>query len=285
MKVAIEPGQTCRKCDACKSGRYELCPDIIFAATPPYDGTLGRYYKVPEDLAYPLPENLTLEDGALMEPLSVAVHSASTLSKIQANQVVAVFGAGPVGLLCMAVARALGARRIIAIDINEARLEFAKTYAATDIHVPSKPKEGESRLDYSRRNADEIRAKFGLDERGLNAVDTVLEATGAEVCIQTGLYLVKIGGAYTQIGMGSENVTIPITMVLVKELKFTGSFRYGYGDYHMAIALAASGKIDLKPLVTHRYPFNEAVEAFEATQAGKGADGKPVIKTIINGPE
>jgi len=284
QKVAVEPGQTCRKCHACKSGKYELCPDIIFAATPPYDGTLGRYYKVPEDLAYPLPDNLDLEDGAMMEPLSVAIHSASTISQIKANQVVAVFGAGPVGLLCMAVARALGARRVIAIDINEARLQFAKTYAATDIHVPSKPKEGESRMEYSRRNADEIRAAFGLEERGINGVDTVLEATGAEVCIQTGIFLAKVGGAFTQIGMGTENANIPITMVLVKELQFRGSFRYGYGDYPLAISFVAQGKIDLKPLITHTYSFDSAVEAFEATKSGVGKDGKPVIKAVINGP-
>jgi len=220
----------------------------------------------------------------MMEPLAVAVHSASNLSEIKANQVVAVFGAGPVGLLCMAVAKALGARRVIAIDINEARVNFAKTYAATDSFVPSKPKEGESRMEYSRRTADEIRAKFGLGERGTNAVDTVLEATGAEVCVQTGLFLAKVGGVFTQIGMGAPEVQIPITMLLVKELKVRGSFRYGYGDYPLAIDLVASGKIDLKPLVTHRYKFEDAVEAFESTKKGMGQDGKPVIKAIIEGP-
>ncbi|KAF5344146.1 hypothetical protein D9758_008852 [Tetrapyrgos nigripes] len=135
-RVAVEPGSTCRMCDACKSGRYNLCPDIVFAATPPYDGTLGRYYRVLGDLAFPLPDNLSLEDGAMMEPLSVGVHSVHTLGNFRSNQSIVVFGCGPVGLLCMTVAKALGARRIIAIDIVESRLEFAKSYAGAEVYRP-----------------------------------------------------------------------------------------------------------------------------------------------------
>jgi D-xylulose reductase len=108
----------------------QLCPDIVFAATPPYDGTLAKYYRVPADLAYSLPDNVSLEDGALvsivhfltarfankkndffrsqMEPLSVGIHSVSNLGGLRANQNIAVFGCGPIGLLAMAVAKALG---------------------------------------------------------------------------------------------------------------------------------------------------------------------------------
>ncbi|KAG8932603.1 hypothetical protein FRC01_013098, partial [Tulasnella sp. 417] len=131
-RVAMEPGATCGHCEDCKHGRYQLCPDVVFAATPPYDGTLGRYYKLPGHLAYLLPDNLSFEDGAMMEPLSVGVHSVRTLGQIKANQTVAVFGAGPVGLLALAVAKALGAKRTIAVDIDQGRLDFAKSYAATD---------------------------------------------------------------------------------------------------------------------------------------------------------
>lgn len=133
----MEPGEVCKRCDPCKHARYNLCSDIIFAATPPNTtGTLTRYYKLPEDLCYRLPEGVSLEDGAMMEPLSVAVHSTSTLGKLKTGQSVVVFGAGPVGLLIMAVAKALGARRVIAVDINPDRLAFAKTYAATDVYQP-----------------------------------------------------------------------------------------------------------------------------------------------------
>lgn len=285
QRVAVEPGATCRICDACKSGHYELCPDIEFAATPPYDGTLGRYYRVPADLAYPLPENLTLEDGAMMEPLSVAVHSLVHIGNIRTNQTVAIFGAGPVGLLCLAVAKAFGAKRTIAVDIVESRLQFAKNYAATDIYLPVKPNPGESTIEYSRRNAAEMKRALGLTDRGSGSVDIVLDASGAEVSIQTGILLAREGGTLIQVGMGKSEVVIPITILLAKQLTLKGSFRYGAGDYNLAIELAAQGKVDLKPLVTHRFTFEDAVTAFEVTRSGKSQDGKGVIKAVISGPD
>jgi D-xylulose reductase len=282
-RVAIEPGATCRKCDACKEGRYQLCPDVKFAATPPYDGTLSRYYAVPSDLAYPLPPQLTLEDGAMMEPLSVAVHAVSKLGGLKANQSIAVFGCGPVGILCMAVAKALGASRVIAVDIVTPRLEFAKSYAATEVYQPPPMAENESRIAYSKRSAAALRQQFGISERGYSAIDLVIDASGAEVSIQTGIRIVKFGGTYVQVGMGSSDITIDMSVVLVKELVIKGSFRYGPGDYPMAIALAAQGKIDLKPLVSHRFSFEQSPLAFQTTRNGKSEDGKGVIKTIISG--
>ncbi|PVF96298.1 putative xylitol dehydrogenase [Serendipita vermifera] len=284
-RVAMEPGATCRICEPCKHGKYELCADIEFAATPPYDGTLARYYRIPADLAYELPENLSLEDGAMMEPLAVGIHSVSTIGQVRANQVVAVFGAGPVGLLCMAVAKALGARRVIAIDIAQNRLDFAKSYAADDIFVPGKMNDGETRMEYSRRMVTTMKEQLGIADNGPNGVDTVIEATGAEVCIQQGYFLLKGGGTFVQVGMGTAEVQVPITLILTNELLVKGSFRYGPGDYALAISLVAQGKIDLKPLVTHRFKFDDAKEAFETTRKGKSEDGKGVIKAIISGPE
>ncbi|KJA30137.1 hypothetical protein HYPSUDRAFT_32232 [Hypholoma sublateritium FD-334 SS-4] len=284
-RVAMEPGATCRVCESCKAGRYELCPDIVFAATPPYDGTLGRYYRLPADLAYPLPENVSLEDGAMMEPLAVGVHSVSNLGGLRASQTIAVFGCGPVGLLCMAVAKAIGASRIVAVDIVPARLEFAKSYAATETYLPVKPEDGESKIDYSRRNAENMKKVLGIADRGTTSIDLVIDASGAEVSIQTGFYIVKAGGTFVQVGMGNPNVTLNLGLLMTKELNYKGSFRYGPGDYPLAISLVANGKIDLKPLVTHRFNFNDAITAFKATRNGKSDDGKGVIKVIINGPD
>ncbi|OBZ70304.1 putative D-xylulose reductase A [Grifola frondosa] len=284
-RVAMEPGATCRVCDDCKRGRYELCPDIVFAATPPYDGTLARYYRIPADLCYVLPNDLTLEDGAMMEPLSVAVHSVSNIAQLRANQSVVIFGAGPVGLLCMAVAKALGARRIIAVDIVPSRLEFARGFAATETYTPSPLQPGEPRLAYSERNANIMMQTLGIEERGPKSIDLVVDASGAEVSIQTGILIAKQGGTFVQVGMGAAEIVIPVTTLLVKELNFKGSFRYGPGDYQLAIGLVAAGKIDLKPLVTHRFAFKDAIEAFQTTRAGKSPDGKPVIKAVISGPD
>ncbi|ESK96104.1 xylitol dehydrogenase [Moniliophthora roreri MCA 2997] len=284
-RVAIEPGASCGSCNDCKAGRYNLCPDMVFAATPPYDGTLARYYRVPGSLVYPLPDHVTLEDGAMMEPLSVGVHSVSNLGSFRPNQSIVVFGCGPVGLLCMAVAKAIGASRIIAVDIVPSRLDFAKEYAGADTYQPPPLAENEARMEYSRRNADNMKKTLGIEDRGPKAIDLVIDASGAEVSIQTALYVVKIGGAMVQVGMGNPNVTIDLGMLMVKELVFKGSFRYGPGDYALAIALVSQRKIDLKPLVTHRYTFKEAIEAFQATRAGKSGDGKGVIKAIISGPD
>jgi D-xylulose reductase len=280
-RVAIEPGATCLACDACRSGKYELCPDIVFAATPPYDGTLARYYRVPARNAHHLPQHLTLEDGAMMEPLGVAVHSVANLGGFRAGQSVVIFGSGPIGLLCMAVAKALGGSRIIAVDILPDRLENAKSYAATHIFLPPPSKEGESNLDFSKRSADAMKKELGIEERGSKAIDLVVDASGAEVSIQTGLAIVKSGGTHVQVGMGNPAVTIDMSAVLPKELTIKGSFRYGFGDYPLAIALAAQGKVDLAPLVTHRYSFEDAKLAFKVTREGGGG----VIKTMISGPD
>ena len=160
-----------------------------------------------------------------MEPTAVAVHALKYLAKLQPNETVAVWGCGPVGLLCMAVARALGARRVIAVDIVPSRLEFAANYAATDTFLPPKPEQGESKIQYSERSAKVMMTDLGLETRGTNTVDVVIEASGADVCIQTGLFLVKPGGKYVQVGMGQAEVTVPITLLLTKELTVLGSFR------------------------------------------------------------
>jgi D-xylulose reductase len=184
----------------------------------------------------------------------------------------------------MAVAKALGASRIVAVDINQARLDFAKSYVATDIFSPPALGANETNVEYSKRTAEALKQTLGIEDRGPTAIDVVIEASGAEVSIQTALFVIKTGGTYVQVGMGTPEVVIPITMMLVKELNVKGSFRYGPGDYKLAIQLAAQGKINLKPLVTHRFVFEDAVDAFKVTRAGKSDDGKGVIKAIISGP-
>src|SRR5258708_2723291 len=133
-----------------------------------------------------------------MEPLSVGVHSVSTLGQFRPNQSIAVFGAGPVGLLCMAVAKALGAKRVIGVDIVKERLDFALSYAATDVFLPPKPN-GEKNVDFPRRVTDLMVKELDLEQRGPKAIDLVVDASGAEVCIQTGLFLLKFGGTYVQV--------------------------------------------------------------------------------------
>lgn len=134
-----------------------------------------------------------------MEPLSVGVHSVFTQAKLQPAQSIAVFGCGPVGLLCMAVAKAIGASRIIAVDIVQSRLDFAKKYAATDVFQPPPLQEGESKMAYSQRSAGLLRATLGVEDRGSRAIDVVIDASGAEVSIQTGILIARVGGTFVQV--------------------------------------------------------------------------------------
>jgi D-xylulose reductase len=181
-------------------------------------------------LTSPIDSN-RIEHIEQMEPLSVGIHSVANLGGLRANEKVIVFGAGPVGLLCMAVAKALGASRVIAVDIVPSRLEFAKNYAATDTYLPPKPLEGESKMQYSARNAKTMMEQLDIEERGYKAIDLVIDASGAEVSIQTGILVARHGGTYVQVGMGAPEIQIPVTTLLVKELSFKGSFRYGVSAF------------------------------------------------------
>ncbi|KIW99865.1 uncharacterized protein Z518_10793 [Rhinocladiella mackenziei CBS 650.93] len=282
-KVAIEPGVPCRHCNYCRSGSYNLCPDTVFAATPPHNGTLSKFYKTAADYCYPLAENMTLEDGALCEPVAVAVQICK-VGRVRAGQTVVVFGCGPIGLLVQCVAKAYAAKKVIGIDLNASRMELANSVlkCADGVFAPPlMPKaEGEAcsadnESEWSAHVAEQIKQTFQLGE----GPDVVIDATGAQPCIQTGVHLCKKGGMYVQAGMGRENVVFPITTACIRDLTIRGSIRYTAGVYPAAVDLVASGKIDPKILITHRFPFEKAEEAFETVRKG----GENVLKVIIEG--
>ncbi|KAH7112216.1 chaperonin 10-like protein [Dactylonectria estremocensis] len=220
-RVALEPGYPCRRCTNCTAGRYNLCPDMVFAATPPYDGTLTGYWVAPADFCFKLPDNVSQQEGALIEPLAVAVHIVKQ-ANVKPGHSVVVMGDGPVGLLCAAVAKAYGAT---------SKLDFAKEFAST--HAYS-----------SQRIAPEENAKALLEL--------------AEPSIQTSIHVVKVGGSYVHGGMGKSDITFPIMAMCIKEMTMSGSFRYGPGDYPLAVELLASGKVDVKKLITGVVEFKQA---------------------------
>ncbi|CAO1617707.1 unnamed protein product [Sympodiomycopsis kandeliae] len=283
-RVALEPGVPCARCDVCKAGTYNHCEKLVFAATPPYDGTLATYYNLNASFAHKIPDNMTLEEASLMEPLGVAVYATVHRGQAAPLENVLVFGAGPIGLLSAAVARAYGAKRVVVVDIVDSKLEFAKSFCADAVYKPSAPKEGESRVECSERNANELISNVdvvGLDVKEKGGFDLVLECTGAEPCIQFGLFAAKKRSRFVQIGMGATPLALPIHRIGINEIQMTGSFRYGSGTYRTAIDLVATGKIDVSRIVTHRYPFKDALLAFEATKKGQGEDGQQCIKVQI----
>lgn len=264
-RVALEPGVPCRRCMICKTGKYNLCGDIAFAATPPYDGTLTRYFSLPEDYCYKLPPNVTLEEGALVEPLSVAVHLVRQ-GGVQPGHSIVVFGAGPIGTLCAAVAKAFGSTQVTVVDIQPQKLQFLQSYIAASVFLPTKNAT-------AVENAARLRQENDLG----NGADVVIDASGAEASVHTGIHVLRAGGTFVQGGMGKEEISIPITAACTKELNIRGSFRYAAGDYNLAIELIATGKVKVEDLITKIVQFEQAHCAFEEVKAGHG------IKTLIAG--
>ncbi|RAK93774.1 GroES-like protein [Aspergillus costaricaensis CBS 115574] len=275
-RVAMEPGVPCRRCEYCRKGSYHLCGSMVFAATPPWNGTLAKYYVNAADFCYRLPDTMTLEEGAMVEPVAVACAIGKT-ADLRAGQTVLVLGCGPIGVLCQAVARAWGARLVVGVDVVQRRLEMARSYHADGTFLPPPAEAGVNPMVHAEEVAAAVKEQY-LGE-GENGFDVVLECSGAEPCIQMGIYAAKKGGMFVQAGMGRENVVFPITVVCTRGLVVKGSIRYLPGCYPAAIDLIASGRVDVQRLITNRFRFEEAEQAFELVKAGK----EDVFKVMIAG--
>jgi len=262
--VAIEPGTPCRRCKACKAGAYNLCADMKFAAAPPdAHGLLTQYYLAPEDFVHKIPSSAGLQEAVLIEPLAVAVH-ANRLVNVKPGQEVVIFGSGTIGLLCAAVAKTFGAQRTILVDVVDHKLKFAREFLGCEVFLS---KIGES----PEGTASQLRETFQMP----TGCDVVIEASGAESCMQTGIHVLGLGGSYIQTGIGKPNMEVPILVLSEKELKFNGCFRYGPGDYELAVKLLSSGAVKLKPLISSVTTFERATDAWEKTSRGEG------IKNLI----
>lgn len=258
-RVALEPGVPCRRCEQCKTGRYNLCPDVRFFATPPVDGALSDYAVSPADFAYKIPDSLSLDAAALIEPLSVGIH-ACRRGNLTAGQSVLIAGAGPIGLTSLAAARAFGATEIFISDVRPHRLEIAKKMGAT--HA------------FDAREDAEAVVREATGGRG---VDLAVECAGAEPAFMSCLKTAKSGGAVVVVGLGDDSTyRVPMVELAVKELDLKGIFRYVY-TYPAAINLLTSGAVDLDPMITHHFPLDEMLTGFE--YAEKGTDG--AVKVMI----
>jgi len=258
-RVAIEPGIPCRYCTQCKTGNYNLCPDVRFLATPPYDGSLARYIAHDADFCYKLPDHVSFEEGALLEPLSVGIYAAER-GRISAGQTVLVQGAGPIGLTAVLAAKAFGATTIIVSDIKEDRLAVAKTIGA----------------DFTVLSNDPNFVKVVTSHKGL--VDVAIDCSGAEVALRNAVYCIKNGGKLLSVGRGaSVSINFPLFEAADREIDIVGVFRYK-NIYPKALALVASGKINVKPLITHRYTLEQVAEAFDVALTGRGG----AIKVAVN---
>ncbi|EXL60722.1 L-iditol 2-dehydrogenase [Fusarium oxysporum f. sp. radicis-lycopersici 26381] len=249
-RVAIECGIPCMKatCFYCRTGQYNACPDVVFYSTPPYHGTLARYHVHPEEWLHKIPDSMTYEEGSLVEPLAVALAGIER-SNLRLGDPLVICGAGPIGITTLLAASAAGANPIAITDINERRLAFAKKLVPrvqTVAILPGKqPQEA----------AADVKKALGQEAR------VVVECTGVESSVATGIYSCRFGGLVFVIGCGKDFQTLPFMHLSTKEIDLR--FQYRYHDiYPRAIGLVASGVIDVKPLVTHRFSLEESEDAF-----------------------
>ena len=236
QRVSVEPGIPCGRCRECRTGHYNLCATVRFLATPPVDGAFCDYLAVPSDFAHAVPDAISDDAAGLLEPLSVAIwahHKAGT----GAGSSVLVSGAGPIGLLVVAVARALGATTVVATDVDAGRRELAGRHGATHVIDPV--------------------AAGALDDV---EVDAFVDCSGVEAAVLAGLAVVRPAGAAVLVGMGADQLALPVPLVQNRELRVTGTFRYA-NTWPTAIGLAASGAVDLDSLVTGAVGLDDVASA------------------------
>jgi L-iditol 2-dehydrogenase len=239
-RVSVEPQRPCRVCKQCKAGRYNLCPDIEFYATPPIQGGFCEYVTIQSDFAYDIPDSMSFDAAALIEPLSVGIWAAKR-AEITVGSRVLIAGAGPIGLIMAQVARAYGAAEVYITDINEERREFALKHGAT----------------------------IGLDPRtdqveGLD-VDAFIDASGVAGAVVQGIKAVGPAGRVILVGMGNDDVTLPVSYIQGKEIWVSGVFRYA-NTWPAGIELVSTGKVDLDILVTHTFGLDEVEAALNSAK-------------------
>jgi len=253
QRVTVDPAIPCGHCEFCDHGHPNLCSHLIFAGHGETDGAMREWITWSERSLFPIPDSLSDDDGAMLEPLGIAIHSVD-LGKLKAGMNVGVFGCGPIGLLIIQMARLSGASNIIATDKLPHRLEAAKALGANQVYFA----DNNSRLN-------QILAMT----RGYG-VDVALDAAGSPDAVNDAFAAVRPGGKVILVGIPSDDKTSfnaslarrkGLTIKLVRRMKHT---------YPRAIELVSKGLVDVSSIVTHRFPLEQAAEAFRTAQQREG---------------
>ena len=259
-KVALEPGITCGQCEFCKSGRYNLCPDVVFLATPPVQGCNEDYIAFPANMCFKLPENMTTKEGALIEPFAVGLHAAHQ-GKVGMGDQCIILGSGCIGLMTLLACKACGATDITVVDMAQKRLDFAMELGATRV-INAKEKDVLKEVEALTNGA---------------GIEKVFETAGSPVTIAQTPYLVKNGGTITLVGLSANpEITFNFGQIMAKEAKIESVFRYR-NLYKKAIAAAANG-LNIGKIATHEFDFENIQEAYETAINDKENVVKAVIK-------
>lgn len=253
--VAVDPNRACGQCAHCHAGHPNLCPHVEFIGAPPIDGAMAHRIWVPRAQLVPLPEAFTPLDAVMLEPLGVAIHAVD-LAKPRLLERVALLGCGPIGLLILQVLRAAGAGEVLAIDPQEHRRAMALRLGAARIGA----------------SVAELR-----DWTGGEGAPLVIEATNSPFGFRDAVLAARIGGRVVLVGIpDGDTYTLPAAEARRRGLKIKFSRRMGE-VYPRAIALVASGKVNVAALVTHRFGLEDAPEAFRL----HAADAEGLVKSLI----
>ncbi len=259
-RVTMEPGYTCGKCEYCKTGRYNLCPDVIFFATPPVQGTLCEYVAHPADMCFKLPDNVDTMQGALVEPLAVGFHAANQ-GGATVGKTAMVTGCGCIGLVTMMALRSMGVSKVFMSDTIGIRMDKARAIGAADVW-----------------NAEECDPVEELAvATGGSGPDIVIETSGSIAAASSTVNMVKRGGVIVLVGM-SANPVVPMNIgtLMGKEATVKTIFRYR-NLYPTAISAISAG-LDINGIISDVFPFDDTPKAFDYSVKNKAKTVKGVIE-------
>lgn len=260
-RVALEPGKTCGHCRYCREGKYNLCPDVVFFATPPVDGVFQEYVAHEADLCFKLPDNVSTLEGALIEPLAVGFHAAIQ-GDAHLGQKAVVMGAGCIGLVSMMALKARGVQDVYVVDVMDKRLDKAMELGATAV-INGKKEDVVARLN-------ELTGGMGTDL----AIDTA----GSEFTVRQAILAAAKGSTIVLVGYSrTGEMNLPTDFILNKELTLKSVFRYRH-IYPIAIEAVASGKVNLKGIVSNIFPLSDIQRAMDESVRNKADIVKSVIK-------
>ena len=248
-RVTVNPARACGCCDYCKSGHSNLCRNTIMlgsgSTTPPTDGAMAEFVAVRADQCHLLPAGMDDGFGAMIEPLAVGLHAIRQAGTVSEKKVL-ITGGGTIGLLTAITAKAFGAVPVTVSDIVAERRANALNYGVDSVLNPT----------------DKNLSKQVKDISG-DGFDVIFEASGARPALRQAFDLVRPGGTIVQIGtLGVEDFPLPVNQLMVKEIRFIGSFRYG-NIFEEAIRLVDSGIIDLRPFITNVLSINDITKAMK----------------------
>ena len=260
-RVAMEPGKTCKTCRFCRDGKYNLCPDVIFFATPPVDGVFCEYVAHEADLCFKLPDNVSTMEGALIEPLAVGFHAAKQ-GNAGIGQYAVVFGAGCIGLVTLLALKAQGVAKVFVVDCLDKRLDKAMELGADGV--------------VNFKKADVVATI--KDMAGVHGIDLIVETSGSEVAAGQAVEIGNKAATVVLVGYNAVgNTSMPINLAMDKEMRFETIFRYRH-IYPAAIEAVASGKVNIKGIVTHSFDFDNVKTAMDESIANKDDIVKAVVK-------